>query len=70
MRNNLGDDGATQFLLVRIFGESNVNVVVCTAKQIALHALSVARSQRVVLVNIRVSSIEHVTNERDYFSFA
>src|SRR2546421_11395177 len=70
MRNNLADDRATQFMLVRIFGESEVNVVVRTAKQIALHALSVTRSQRVVLVNIRVPGIEHVTNERDDLSFA
>ena len=70
VRDNFRDDRIASRWLVRIFGQSNVDVVVCAAEQVALNAFSVSFCERVVFINIRVLSFEDKPDKCDGLFFS
>lgn len=70
MRDDLGDDGMTQHRLVWILRQSDMNVVVRAAEQVALDAFAISLRQRIVLVDVRMAGIEDETDKRYRVTFA
>src|SRR6267154_93878 len=70
MRNNLSHDSVAEGSFIRLLSQSDMNVVVGTTEQVALHALTIAFVQRIVVINIRMSRVENETDERDRLAFA
>ena len=69
MRNDLSYDRFAQSGFTRVLSQRDMNIVVGATKQVALNALTITFSQRVVLINIRVSSIEDISDKRDCLAF-
>src|SRR5882757_8785958 len=70
MRNDLRHHSVAQSSFIRLLCQSDMNIVVGTTEQVALHALTITFVQRIVVINIRMSRVENETDERDRLAFA